>query len=265
MNNIKKQGEEELKRALLMMKYDNRKTLTENVEVVSEEIPAYPAPKDELTVNQGSNFSSGNKTAQEYAENDSETVETSLGVKQIPRGFSEDSFDTIRNEVTGDEGLVDALDLGIGWNSPMDLSLDVKDQTLISQFINGAKGRCFKNPYDGLYYPKIEGLRYLYNLDEDGETLYGEIKDPPGYNNTNMQLWSQKTNAEMVQRYQEWLDVMDETQANVDDDGKPTPTKTGETTPAPTTEPTPPPKPKNNPYKDIEWEDDDSDDSKIEG
>lgn len=34
MNNIKKQGEEELKRALLMMKYDNRKTLTENVEGV---------------------------------------------------------------------------------------------------------------------------------------------------------------------------------------------------------------------------------------
>lgn len=34
MDNKRKIGEEELKRALLMMKYDNRKTLTENVEVV---------------------------------------------------------------------------------------------------------------------------------------------------------------------------------------------------------------------------------------
>ena len=32
MDNKRKIGEEELKRALLMMKYDSRKTLTENVE-----------------------------------------------------------------------------------------------------------------------------------------------------------------------------------------------------------------------------------------
>jgi hypothetical protein len=246
MDNIKKQGEEELKRALLMMKYDNRKTLTENldkVKLMSEEIPAYPAPKEDPIVS--TTQESSIKNSQEYAENSSETIDTSLGLKQIPQGFSEDSFDTIKNEVTGDEGLVDALDLGIGWNSPRDLSLSSNDTILISQFINGAKGRCFKNPYDSLYYPKIEGLRYLYNIDEDNETLYGEIKNPPGYNNTNIQLWSQKTMAEMVSRYQEWLDVMDDTQANVDDDGKPTGNQ------QPTPEPTPPPKPKNNPYRDI--------------
>ena len=258
MNNLKKQGEEELKRALLMMKYDNRKTLTENVEVVSEEIPAYPAPKEEPIVKQDSNFSSGIKTAQEYAENSSETIETSLGVKEIPNGFTEDSFEDIRREVSDDEGLVDSLDALGGM---VGASLSDGDRSLVTQFINGAKGRCFKNNLDNLYYPKIEGMRYVYNVDEDGETLYGEIIDPPGYNTSSITFWSQKTASEMVKRYQEWLDVMDETEANVDDDGKPTVT----TTTQPTPEPTPPPKPKNNPYKDIEWEDDDSDDSKIEG
>lgn len=258
MNNLKKQGEEELKRALLMMKYDNRKTLTENVEVVSEEIPAYPAPKDEPIVKQDSNFSSGIKTAQEYAENASESVDTSLGLKNIPNGFTEDSFEDVKREVSDDEGLVDSLDAGRGM---IGVSLSDEDMSLITQFINGAKGRCFKNRFDNLYYPKIEGMRYVYNVDEDGETLYGEIVDPPGYNTSNVTFWSQKTAAEMVKRYQEWLDVMDETEANVDDEGKPTVTTTAQPTP----EPTPPPKPKNNPYKDIEWEDDDSDDSKIEG
>lgn len=256
MNNFKKQGEEELKRALLMMKYDNRKTLTENVEVVSEEVPAYPAPKDEPVIK----TSVTNGTAQEYAENDSKTINTLLGLKEIPKGFSEDDASEVQQEVMKDNGLVDALDY-----NPLGFGLDEEDLQFVSQTIKGSKGRCFKNKLDGLYYPKIEGLRYFYSLDEDDESLYGEIKDPRGFDYAETGVWSQSTMAEMVQRYQEWLDVMDETEANVDDDGKPTPTKTGETTPPPSPEPTEIPKPKNNPYKDIEWEDDDSDDSKIEG
>jgi hypothetical protein len=41
MDNLKKQGEEELKRALLMMKYDSKKTLTENVQEVNEQSTDY--------------------------------------------------------------------------------------------------------------------------------------------------------------------------------------------------------------------------------
>jgi hypothetical protein len=252
MDNFKKQGEEELKRALLMMKYDNRKTLTENldkVKLMSEEIPAYPAPKpDPIVPASNDRSNSGVKTAQEYAENSSETIDTSLGLKQIPQGFSEDSFDAVRNEVSSDEGLVDALDSGSSFGFQMvGVSMSDEDMGLVTQFINGAKGRCFKNPYDNLYYPKIEGMRYVYNVDEDGETLYGEIADPPGYNTASVTFWSQKTTTEMVKRYQEWLDVMDETQANVDDEGKPTQTSTQQPTP----EPTQTPKPKTNPYRDI--------------
>jgi len=250
MNNIKKQGEEELKRALLMMKYDNRKTLTENVEVISEEIPAYPAPKDEPVVK--SSVTMG--TAQEYAENNSKSINTLLGLKEIPKGFSEDDASEVQQEVMKDNGLVDALD-----QNPLGFGLGEEDLQFVSQTIKGSKGRCFKNKLDGLYYPKIEGLRYFYSVDEDDESLYGEIKDPRGFDYAETGLWSQSTTAEMVQRYQEWLDVMDDTQANVEDEGKPTGNQ------QPTPEPTPPPKPKNNPYKDIEWEDDDSDDSKIEG
>jgi hypothetical protein len=243
MDNIKKQGEEELKRALLMMKYDNRKTLTENldkVRLMSEEIPAYPAPKPDPIVpasNDGSN--SGVKTAQEYAENGSRTIETSLGLKEIPEGFSEDESSEIQQEVMKDNGLVDALDQGFGFG------LGEEDLQLVSQSIKGSKGRCFKNKLDGLYYPKIEGLRYFYNVDEYNETLYGEISDPTGFNYAENDLWSQSTTTEMVNRYQEWLDVMDETQANVDDDENPTP----EVTQTPVVTQTP--KPKNNPYRDI--------------
>ena len=254
MNNLKKQGEEELKRALLMMKYDNRKTLTENVEVVSEEIPAYPAPKDEPIVKQNSNFSSGTKVAQEYAESGDVTVDTSLGLNEIPNGYSEEPISHITNQVSGDEGLVDALDFGISFSTD-NFSLDYRDMNTVSMHIKGATGKCFKSSADGLYYPKIEGLRYLYSIDEDGDSLFSDLQDPPGTNSTNVMIWSQETIAEMVKRYQEWLDVMDETEANVDDDGKPTPDKTGETTPppAPTPEQTPPPPPKQkyNPYRDI--------------
>jgi hypothetical protein len=267
MDNIKKQGEEELKRALLMMKYDNRKTLTENVKVVSEEIPAYPAPKDEPS-GKSSVVNTGIKTVQgstknvnmwDYVDSNSPTINADLGVdsSQISdftnKGWSEVDISEVDSDVTENEGLVDSLDFFV---------------EMSNEDINRASGIITKYQslyvnWNGKYYPAMEAVRAKYSEDEYGDSLRADIWDPAGANTDIVQKFSKDTAAIYDNSYKNWCDILNslvtktdtegDTEGNVDDSGKPAP------------EPTPPPKPKNNPYKDIEWEDDDSDDSKIEG
>lgn len=259
MDNLKKQGEEELKRALLMMKYDNRKTLTENVEVVSEEIPAYPAPKDEPTI-KSSVVSTGNKTAQEstknvnmwdYVDSNSPTINANLGVdsSQISnftnKGWSEVDISEVDDDVTKNEGLVDSLDFFVEMSN--------EDINIASGIIT--KYQLLYVNWNGRYYPAMEAVRAKYSEDEYGDSLRADIWDPAGANTDVVKKFSKDTATIYDNSYKNWCDILNslviktdtegDTEGNVDDGGTPPPV------PAPAPEETPPPKQKYNPYRDI--------------
>jgi hypothetical protein len=198
------EGNEALNRVLLMMKYDTKKTLTENVEEI-EELNWLPGilgnsskPKPKV---------SSNKTAADYAKATDPNLDESLSLKNPPKGWLEISYDEIKHLVSDNEGLGDNLDAGTFQMFGGSMSTD--DMSQISKTLRSAKNTFFraqrKSSDEWVCYPMIEGLRAQYGMEESGESLYGEIEDPRGTNSAEAQNWSANTLRLLVSLYQQWL------------------------------------------------------------
>ena len=213
------EGNEALNRVLLMMKYDSKKTLTENKVIVNEQSP------------------STTKTAESYAKSEDAKLDETLSSPNPPKGWLEISYDEIQRLVSNNEGLADNLDASLlGKGSIFGGSMSIDDMSQVTKTLRSAKNTFFRTQKMGsdewVCYPMIEGLRAQYGIEESGESLYGEISDPRGSNSAEVQNWSTNTIRLLVSLYKQWLtDIKLKT---------PTPTPTP--TPSPTPSPTPLPK-----------------------
>jgi hypothetical protein len=167
-----------LKRAKLLMEYDLKKTSDENIKILNEqsqdEIRYATVDKErmcnDILARPGSSF----------LQDSSEKVNPDIGltsmqwdkyitkgVVKLPPSWKVLTLATIKSYM---DKVVDALD----WSMAPGTSLRYDDLKEVMNQIN------YKYYYDNgsnRYYPAVEGLRYLYNQDEDGETLSSELQD----------------------------------------------------------------------------------------
>lgn len=142
-------------------------------------------------------------TASSLLDNDSETFNTSIGVKQLPACFSY-ATDLQKIGVQPKE-VGDIVDL-------LDWPMDQTDANRAKQWsegngIPGSFGGSYteygplKDRYlqkGGLYYPAVEDLRVEYNLDEYFETLGGRSQDS----------YLVGFRKRLIEAYQRWIDCV---------------------------------------------------------
>lgn len=235
------EAEDQLKRALLMMKYDSSKTLTENKEtnhllseksriiemhssatkkmyLVEDQKPySYTPPGTSDTAFAEKPFSLTQKeqgtaaaaflTPEEYAKSGESYPNESLKCSELERdqlikmGYSLEESETLKDMVTRDEGLVDTLDAD---TSMIGFSMDTDDCYNAANAIKARENRLSR--YKEFYYPSIEILRSFYSEDESGDALYDDLIDPPGSNTEKVLSILGPAAKTMISIYQKWLD-----------------------------------------------------------
>jgi hypothetical protein len=191
MDNIKKQGEEELKRALLMMKYDNKKTLTENTDIIFEQSQ------------QDTNIFTDKDLMGQTSELDNlkSFITTDLGLKSTP---------TARRY--GVKGAVDALDA---------YYVGMDDLNWLLILVQMMKGKCWvddSDPNNIIKKPAMERFLELYSEDENGDDLVEDIESvgtltlPTGAEQLKKKIIGN------IRAYQ--IEDCGSTEGNVDDSGK---------------------------------------------
>lgn len=198
MDNIKKQGEEELKRALLMMKYDNRNTLSENYEkiIIKEQASTTIVTDTDLLGNTNLLRSYFQTVAGDY------NIFDTMGLN---------TTNIIAGRRAGVKGVVDALD---GW-------VDENDLAFVLGLVGGLKGKCYEDDTQNppVKVPAIKRFLELYSEDEGGDDL---ISDVQSVGTTTLRTGSEKLKSQIVntinQLQQETCEAS--TEGNVDDSGK---------------------------------------------
>jgi len=147
-NRIITEGKEALERTLLMMKYDMKKTLTENVDVISEQKKTNTLTDEDLLGSSGvmSNFL---RLISDY------NLFDMLGLN---------STNVIAGRRSGVKGVVDALD---GF-------VDEKDLAYVSTVLDTLKGKCYYDDVEEKTIPAINRFLELYQEDE-GEDLLSDV------------------------------------------------------------------------------------------
>lgn len=142
-------------------------------------------------------------TAASLLDNESESFNTSIGVKQLPACFSY-ATDLQKIGVQPDE-VGDIIDL-------LDFPMDKTDASRAKQWsegngIPGSFGGSYKEygplkdrylQKGGLFYPAVEDLRVEYNLDEYFETLGSRSKDS----------YLVGFRGRLIEAYQRWIDCV---------------------------------------------------------
>jgi hypothetical protein len=198
----KKLGEQELKRALLMMKYDSRKTLSENTKYILNE-----------SINMW-----------DYVDSRSPDINVNLGVNELQignftgNGWSEVQLSEVTRDVSDDEGLVDAFDRNLG--GFLGDNMEDNDMLLANSIIGKYK-LSYVN-WNGKFYPAMEAVRAKYSEDESGvgDSLRADIWDPPGVNTSDVQKFSKDTAAIYDDSYKKWCDILNNLSVAQDGDDK---------------------------------------------
>jgi hypothetical protein len=167
-----------LKRAKLLMEYDLKKTSDENIQKLNEqsqdEIRYATVDKErmcnDIIAKPGSSFFSDS----------TEKVNPDIGltfnqwdkyitkgVVKLPPSWKVLDLNTL---IKYKDTVVDALD----WTLMPGSSLEYDK---LKEVINQINYKYYYDRGSNKYYPAVEGLRYLYNQDEDGETLQNELQD----------------------------------------------------------------------------------------
>lgn len=190
------EGNDELIRSILLMKYDTKKTLTENEEVL----------KFLISEQSNNTFGAPNGYANSTRPVPQESIRCTEEEKDklIQLGWELEESDYLEDMVTRDEGLVDALDAD---TSLVGFTMDTDDA---NNAANTIKARVMKmSQYKqevGFYYPSIEIVRSFYSEDEGNETLYGELTDPPGYNSDKLTKILGGAAQSMISQYTKWIE-----------------------------------------------------------
>jgi hypothetical protein len=193
MDNIKKQGEEELKRALLMMKYDNRKTLKENTNIIFEQ--------STQTTNIVTDKDLMGQT--DVLDNLKSFIIHDLGANMSMVPYS---------RRYGVKGAVDALD---------DLYVGMDDLNWLLVLVQMMKGKCWvdeSDPANQIKKPAMERFLELYSEDENGDDL---IEDIEAVGTRTLPTGAEQLKKKIIGNIRAYqIEDCSATEANVDDSGK---------------------------------------------
>jgi hypothetical protein len=193
--NNKNLGKDELQRVLLMMKYDSKKTLTEN--------------KDNL--NKNNLFEQSTLNAKDFYAAKSFDVNLTLGVdaNKIKEfvGWTEEVLEEVKNDVTTDEGLVDSLDRNLG--GMMGDNMEQHDMDTVMRILKTYQRAYVK--INDKFYPAMEVLRATYAEDESGDNLGNDLFDPVGINTPSVTEFAKKAYGIYINSYNQWINIMNST------------------------------------------------------
>jgi hypothetical protein len=185
-----------LKRAKLLMEYDLNKTHDENLALINEQLdgssedPSY----DVSICNEIKEGSQGS-----FARYKGTSVNPKLGLANLPKGWKAVDIPTLNKDVSGDNGLVDSLDLGITETIEDDIALGI---------INKHKQSAVINTRDNKYYPAIEYMRARYEKDEGGDSIMVDLDDPPGVDTMEKMDACENIQAAIESAYSLWLTAL---------------------------------------------------------
>jgi len=150
-------------------------------------------------------------SAEELLKNTSSEINTSIGVKNLPAGYSAPSNGYGDKLYTKEiDWVIDQMDFPVN-NDNIGRLL----RYLEGSGIPGSFGGSYKNlpiekrvfEFNGLWYPAVEALRAEYNADESFETLYSEI--------SKKEFTDSKS--KLIYAYQKWIDVVNKSNNTTQD------------------------------------------------
>ena len=191
---------EEIKRNLLLMKYDLKRTNEENSKLIFENPQSGQLVDDTTDPAYIEGVCNRLQSApSEFSRYKGASMNADLGIEKAlsPKGWKVVAASDLDEAVSGDNGLVDALDV-----APFS---DTIEEDIAIKLINGYRQSMVWNEEDSKYYPAIEYMRARYEEDESGDTLMGDLDDPEGFNTQEKMDACKKIKTAVVLAYEAWI------------------------------------------------------------
>lgn len=153
---------ESLERIKLMMKYDTSKTLNENKQFISEQIPEKNADPNILG---DQDLLGSTNLIRQYFQSIAD-FSLPLGVPNPFDVVGANFANVLASRRTGVKGVVDALD---GW-------VDAADLGYVLLTLKSLDGKCYFDDVEGTTVPAINRFLELYSEDEGGDDLESDVE-----------------------------------------------------------------------------------------
>lgn len=140
-------------------------------------------------------------SAESLLQNKSTSLNTSIGVKNLPSCFNKPSYygDLLSSKEI--DWIIDQMDFPVNNNNPGRLLSYLQGSGIPGSFggsfqNNSIEDRVFES--NGLWYPAVEGLRSNYNNDESFETLYSSVTKKDFLDSKSL----------LITAYQKWINCV---------------------------------------------------------